>query len=219
MSQHVIYSYDPTQDAKFAYRSFPVSCYGLGDTLDEARQDYAAALEFSLDGDPVPDGVEHLEQRHALGFWTRIQIGEADQQWREWAATVFLNTLTHDDRHGAFDPRDWGHTDIGEPIVIACLQLDPIGSVIDQLTEREACSIVLSFRDPVRRMEASWVCGIARESAGPANRPVQSLSDAGLTLDSTMEEFMNASGVTRETIFTYQRATTGSDRREFTLVI
>lgn len=200
---HAFYSFDADQTPQWAYRSHPISCYGLADSLREARLDFREALEFSLEeGESKPDLIEHVEQRHPLGFWTRVRLGERpDQDWRDYVARVFVNTINHAVQNGQKpEMATWGATATGEPVVVACLPIDTIDSVIDQLQPDESCAIALSFPLQAEGLEVSWVSGIIRELAAPITRPTESLREAGLSTDSTIEEFMNSTGLTRDTL-------------------
>ncbi|MDJ0426006.1 hypothetical protein QNA19_08760 [Rhodococcus fascians] len=200
---HAFYSHDPEQTPEWAYRSHPISCYGLADSLRAARLDFREALQFSLDdGEDAPNLVEHVETRHPLGFWIRVRIGEQpDAGWRDYVARVLANTIDARTRGGRDVNTDtWGTTATGEPVVVACLPIDTIESVIDQLQPSESCAIALAFPFRDEGLEVSWVSGIIREHAEPIDRPVETLKQAGLSPDSTIEDFMNSTGVTRATM-------------------
>lgn len=198
IEQHVIYSYDPDHEPHWAYRSFPVAaCYGLADDLDGARaayrQSYGLATEDLSD---APTSVEHLEQRHSAGYWTRVRLGH-DEAERNWVVGAVLTAL-------AEYPEDVPEIDrstltgIGEPVVIAALPDDTVASIVGQLQEGEAACMALAFADTGSRRELVWFGGMAQRGARPAVAPPLSLAQKGLTFGSTLEECMQADGFSRE---------------------
>ncbi|MFH5209219.1 hypothetical protein ACHIPZ_13595 [Antrihabitans sp. NCIMB 15449] len=203
MSQHVFYSYDPTQDSKWAYRSFPIACYGLADSAPAARAEYKELLSLALEeGETSPRSTEHIEQRHPAGFWVRVRVGDEDQELRQRLADTFVNSFNHGQnlRGGTFEIDSWSTSHLGEPIVIVCLPTDSIDSIVDEIGLFEACAVALVFLDPATKMSATWLSGIAREGAA-VDRPVESLTQAGLDFESSMLDFMQSSGITREKLF------------------
>lgn len=204
MRVHVIYSHEPGAEPSWTYRSHPIACFGMADSLPEAREDFSEALALTLDeGEQAPEVVEHLERRHPAGFWIRIQL-TPDARERDYAARIFLSTWGQSGEPRNRPPRliERTRTDIGEPIMIACLPEDTIGSVVEQLNTNESCAVLLSFSDLREGIEGSWVSGIARgEAAASADYPAASLDEQGLTRNSTMREMMEhavkAAGVGR----------------------
>ncbi|MGN2636322.1 hypothetical protein ACTD5D_09045 [Nocardia takedensis] len=142
----------------------------------------------------MPEVVEHLERHHPDGFWVRIQLGR-DARERDYAARVFLGTWTHvpDRADGPPQLIARTNTDIGEPVVIACLPEDSIRSVVEQFKSGESYAVLLSFVDVQQGYDWTWVSGIARGAKSANDYPAASLEDQGLTLDSTMRELKDAS--------------------------
>lgn len=195
MGEHVIYSHDPGWDPAWGYRSFPIAAIGMADTLEQSRASFSEALDLALDeGESAPAVIEHLERRHPAGFWYRIQLGAGASE-RDYAAQIFLNTWVNSVEKADTPPSMIARTrtDIGEPIVIACLPTDTIGSVVDQLGTGESVAILLSMVNIEEGYEATWVSGISRGAQPDPGRPSMSLPDQGLSLNSTIEQLMQRS--------------------------
>lgn len=191
---HVVYSAEPGAGATWTYRSQPIACIGMAESLVDARADFTEALALALDEDePFPEVIEHLERFHRDGFWVRIQLGEGARE-RDYAARTFIDAWTQLPRgHLAPPPLlQRTRTDIGEPIVIACLPSDSIQSVVDQLNPGESYAVSLSFADPDSGSESVWLSGIAL-GEDAARQPAISLDDSGLKLESTMDDLMHRS--------------------------
>lgn len=200
MREDVIYSHDPGWKPAWGYRSHPIAAIGIADTLEQAREMFAEALDLALDeGESAPEVVEHLERRHPAGFWYRIQLGAGASE-RDYAAHIFLNAWSSSAERVDVPPALIARTktDIGEPIVIACLPTDTIRSVVQQLGEGESIAVILSMVNVDKGYEATWISGIARGHAADLDFPAASLTEQGLTLDSTMSELMNRSIESRQ---------------------
>lgn len=199
MVEHVIYSHDPDADPGWTYRSRPIACIGMADTLAAAREDFREALELALDDEQVPDVIEHLERPHPDEFWVRIRLGAGARE-RDYAAHIFLNTWAQSGtrRDGPPPLIARSRTDIGEPIVIACLPTDSIGSVVEQLNEGESCAVLLSSVNIEEGYEQTWISGIAVGPREDLDYPAASLDEQGLSLDSTMDELMVRSIAARQ---------------------
>lgn len=195
MREDVIYSHDPAWDPAWGYRSHPIAAIGMADTLEQARQMFTEALDLALEEeDSTPEVVEHLERRHPAGFWYRIQLGAGATE-RDYAAHIFLNTWSSSAEQTDMPPALIARTktDIGEPIVIACLPTDTIRSVVQQLGEGESIAVILSMVNIDQGYEATWISGVARGEATDLDYPAASLTEQGLSLDSTMAELMRSS--------------------------
>ncbi|UGT61627.1 type II toxin-antitoxin system HicB family antitoxin [Nocardia asteroides] len=154
MNQHVFFSQDRSADPIFTYRSRPIACFGMADTLAEARADFHEALALALDDDePVPTVIEHLERPHPDGFWVRIRL-DAGARDRDYAARVLANAW----RGGSAPTEnltailDRSRTDIGEPVVIVCLPEDSIRSVVDEFGHGESCAVAISSANLIEAM-------------------------------------------------------------------
>ena len=212
MSQHVIYSYDPAQDAKFAYRSFPqcpAPALQRHPRRGSARPRRRHA-RFSLDGDPVPDG--RWSTSNSGMRWdsaTALDRRSRTSAMARMGLTVFLQRPHPRRPPRRIRPTRLGPHDIGEPIVIACSPTRPDASVIDQLTERSVLRLCSRSATQYPRMEAAAGSAASPESAPASESPLQSLSDAACPpLDDG--RLMDASGVSARRISLYQRPTTGS---------
>jgi hypothetical protein len=199
MSQHVFYAYDPNAEPTWAYSSFPVACFGMAGDFHTAQADYREAYTLGTeDIADTPDSIEHYEQRHASGVWVRVRIGP-DTPERERVAMVLFGALSQSPQDGAAQIGRWTQANSGEPTVIACLPTDTIGFTIGEIDDQEAFAVALAFPDPVHRRDLVWIGGLARGMIA-GDEPIEPISETGLTSSSTMEEFMEATGVTRESL-------------------
>ncbi|MCC3311477.1 hypothetical protein [Nocardia africana] len=194
MSQHVIYAYDPNAVPQWAYSSFPIGCFGVADDLDEARAEYGDAMKLvAEDFGAIPKSIEHVEQRHPLGVWIRVRA-DASGAERQSAAKALWETISARGIEAATELGRFSRTGTGEPTVIVCLPSDLIGSVVDEIDEGESFTTALVYPDPQNRRDLIWVSGLGRIDID--DEPVELIDQAGLTLKSTMEDFMRSSGMT-----------------------
>ncbi|MFC8526154.1 hypothetical protein [Nocardia sp. NPDC057227] len=179
MSQHVFFSQDQSADPIFTYRSRPIACFGMADTLAEARAEFHEALALALDDDePVPTVIEHLERPHPDGFQIRIRLDERVLE-RDYAARVLVNAW----RSGSIGTKNLSailqgsRTNIGEPILIVRLHEDSQHPVIDELSTGESCAVAISSSDLLEGSDAALVFGVALGDSGTDVYPAYLLEE------------------------------------------
>ncbi|TSD47996.1 hypothetical protein FFI94_018955 [Rhodococcus sp. KBS0724] len=178
-----------------SWETIPREKYGAPEVMAEVwKRLFKASPPVPID---VPNDlstvISHLQTRTPDGFWLRYALGP-DEEWRKHVALKFLATTRHE-KVGAEKIRRWGTAEDGTALVIACLETDTIDSVLEQMTENDSVVVTTALHDPDNNWTISAVSGLSGHKAVEPDRSMETLSDAGLTLGSTIRDLMAASGV------------------------
>ncbi|QDM57094.1 hypothetical protein SEA_WHACK_31 [Rhodococcus phage Whack] len=180
-------------DAPGGWETIPREKYAAPEVMQEVWK-YLFKKPLAPEGDETrPPVVSHLQSRTPEGFWLRYTLGP-DEEWRKQVALKFLATTRHE-KITADQILRWGVAEDGKPLVIACLETDTIDSVLEQMTERDSVVVTTSLHDPDKNWMISAVSGLSGHKAAEGVRPMETLSEAGLTAKSTIRDLMAASGV------------------------
>jgi hypothetical protein len=189
-AQTVIYRLDEAHKPIWQYHSMPESAVGGGNTLNEAREQYRAALRFLLDTDRLPEIHEYVEREAHLGIWVRTLLKDPNGEAvvREIAGQI------------AQYPRedlDWFYrspTAGGDPVVFHGSPNDPLASIFVQITPFDSLILMAGLGDggPKPR-QLMWlvIAGLEAERANRDEPPV-GLDEFGLTSESPLSEVFAA---------------------------
>ncbi|QXW04052.1 hypothetical protein [Rhodococcus globerulus] len=142
---------------------------------------------------PAFTTVHHFQTRMPEGYLLRYEL-DAMQDLRLRAAKYF-QAVSKPGSTRAWDLfRQEVQADLIERVVIACLPHDTINSVLGQMEENTAVAVAMPVENSEGIWTASTVSGIARQGTQEPTAELLTLTSVGLTLDSTISEFMEASG-------------------------
>lgn len=163
MTENVVYSYDPDDRPAIHYHSIPSSCAGGAGTLGEARSSYRSQLTglLNVSRDELPAVIEHLEAVVA-GTWVRTRVGAVHRD--RFSDRMFLQTLLSPGQ-GQDELR--AHLDRARgrgvsPVVVIVEPDDTLGSVLDQMTPRDALWVTFPDDENV----VGWVVVYGPEAGG-----------------------------------------------------
>ncbi len=164
LTENVVYRYTPDEHPAIRYRSTPSLCTGTADTLAEARARYRADLTALLDVDrrELPPVIEHVESV-VHGMWVREKVGAVHRDHS--ADRMFLQTLLADGQAQA-ELRAYLNRACGvgvEPVIVLTEREDTVGSVLDQMTPRDA--VLVAYSDPDRDVGWAAIYGPEAEAA------------------------------------------------------
>ena len=164
MTENVVYSYDPDDRPAIHYHSIPSSCAGGAGTLGEARSSYRSQLTglLNVSRDELPAVIEHLEAVVA-GTWVRTRVGAVHRD--RFSDRMFLQTLlspglAQDELRSDLD----GASRRGiRPVIVIVEPDDTLGSVLDQMTVRDALWVAYPDDENV----VGWVVICGPDASGP----------------------------------------------------
>jgi hypothetical protein len=174
--ENIVYSYDPAYQPAIQYYSIPSSCSGGANTLDEARSSYRSDMAglMGVSRYELPPVIEHLEAVVA-GRWVRTRVGALHRD--RISGRMFLQTLlssgqAQDDLRAHLDAATAASS---APVVLIVEPEDTLGTVLDQMTPRDALWVTYSESQNV----VGWVAIYGPEADGIDNIP-HTFHDAGL---------------------------------------
>jgi hypothetical protein len=163
VAENIVYSYEPDGEPAIHYHAIPSACTGAADTLSEARSAYRSELAAVLDvqRSELPPVVEHVEAVVG-GMWVRTRIGAVYRDFR--ADRMLLQTLL---AQGPAQEEVRAHVDAAaclgaEPVVVLVERDDTVGTVLDQMTPRDA--VVVTYSDEVD--DVGWAAIYGPEAQG-----------------------------------------------------
>jgi hypothetical protein len=164
VTENVVYRYTPDNRPEIRYRSTPSLCTGTADTLAEARARYRADLSglLQVGRRDLPPVIEHVETV-VHGMWVREKVGAVHRD--HGADRMFLQTLL---AHGQAQEELRAYLDgacgVGvEPVIVLTEREDTVGSILDQMTPRDA--VVIAYSDPDRDVGWAAIYGPEAEAA------------------------------------------------------
>jgi hypothetical protein len=174
-TENVVYRIG-SDDAVIEYHAVPSACTGAADSLTTARSRYRSELSGRLHVDRrgLPPVIEHVEAL-VHGIRVREQMGTVHRD--HTGDRMFLQTLL-----APGDAQDQlraylraAHHD---PVVVLAAVGDPVGSVLDQMTDRD--TVVVAYPDTTR--ELGWAAIYGAEVQGVPELPRVSADDQLRTL-------------------------------------
>ena len=164
VTENVVYRYTPENSPEIRYRATPSLCTGAADTLAEARAAYRADLTelLHVERRELPPVIEHVETV-VHGMWVREKVGAVHRDHS--ADRMFLQTLL---AHGEAQAELRAYLDracgVGvEPVVVLTEPEDTVGSVLNQMTPRDA--VLVAYSDPDRDVGWAAIYGPEAEAA------------------------------------------------------
>ncbi len=173
MTDHVIFRHDPDHQPQLTFRGVPSGCAGGAATLAEARTSYRMCLcaRLHVDRRELPRVVEHIEGL-VRGMWVRTRVGAVH---RDTSSDRMLLQILLTEQTGLRD-QVTRLTDAGaEPIVVLAEPDHAIGTLLDQMSERDA--LVVAHSDD--NGSVGWSVLYGAESPGSHGVP-PALDDDGL---------------------------------------
>jgi hypothetical protein len=138
-TENVVYRHQPEEHRAISYHALPSRCAGAADTLTEARVSYRTELTGLLDVDryALPPVVEHVEAMVA-GIWVRSKVGAVHRD--RLSDRMFLQRLLES---GPVQDEIRAYLDAvvergAQPVVVLTEPEDPVATVLDQMTPRDA---------------------------------------------------------------------------------
>lgn len=185
--QAVIYRFDPAHEPQWQFHSMPESIVGGGDTLDSARAEYQAALEFTLNTNDLPVVREYIEREIGnLGIWLRIPVGQGDHD------------ALLEDAERRIDPndREWFYahpTAGGEPVIVNAVPTDPLRVLLEQMTVHDSLVVALRRHGGKKTQNVYLViAGTATDEHTRSGEPLVDFESLGLTADSPISDLVEA---------------------------
>jgi hypothetical protein len=184
--QAVIYRLCEDHDPAWQYHSMPESIVGGGTTLEDAREQYRDALQFSLEKQSLPPIREYVEREaDGIGIWIRTALGSPhqDSSFEEIARQITL--YPDEDREFFYRHPSAG----GDPVVVAGTPDDALHNIFDQMTTFDSLIVVMALRDGGGKRAVVWLV-ITGMQAGWDDRdnPPVNPTEMGLTPDSPLRE-------------------------------
>lgn len=193
---HVIYRLEervsPGVPERWAAYSYPVSIYAAGSNIAEVRAEFREVFEDMVEvlGDEY-ELREHLERPLVDGAYVRTAIDRSNLDRAE-TAQLFegtLNSLVQREDFAARAPM----SGTGDTVVVACVGKDKIGWLMEQMNEHDSLVICLSTVTPI--VWWTWLAG-AQAKLNEASEGT--ITDAGLTPDSTVSDFVRADSLSKD---------------------
>jgi len=152
-TENVVYRIGP-DEAVIEYRAVPSDCVGAAPTLNTARSAYRSELSRRLhvDRHGLPPVIEHVEAR-VHGIRVREQVGTVHRD--HTGDRMFLQTLLAAGDAQA-ELRAYLTAAQQDPVVVLTEPADPLGSVLDQMTDEDA--VVVAYPDSARELGWAAMC-------------------------------------------------------------
>jgi hypothetical protein len=193
---HVVYRLEervsPGVPERWATCSYPVSIYVAGSDIAEVRAEFRDAFDDMADLlDERYEVVEHVERPLVEGVYIRTAIDRRGLD-RSETAQRFEATLSD-----LAQRRDFASlapvSGTGDTVVVACVAGDAVGWLTEQMNEFDSLVVCLSTGTPL-----VWWTWLAGPRAALKEAHAGTLSDAGLTAESTVSDLVKVGTRTAE---------------------
>lgn len=184
---HVVYREGPAEADELAWdsSSFPDSIYAGGDTLEDMRKRFRDAAAFRYEDEPIPPLYDHIERQAADGVFLRVAVDRHTLD-RDYVRATLENGLNQPAGYRPeFSEEHLAAT--GDVVVICCVAADPLGWVIEQMSDHDAVHVAIA----VSEFGVAYAV-LAGSAAIPAPQHPQTLADLSLSATSTVGEFVMA---------------------------